>query len=56
MQAYIGPGLGGGIIAATFGIIFAVFAAIFGLLWFPLKRFLKDRKKKKIQKQNNKVD
>ena len=28
--AYIGPGLGGGVIAATIGIIVAIFAALFG--------------------------
>ena len=45
--AYLGPGIGGGIIAATLGVVIAIFAAIFGLIWFPLKRFLKRRKKKK---------
>ena len=54
-HAYLGPGLGGGVIAATIGIIVAIFATIFGLIWFPLKRFLKRRKEKKIQEQN-KVD
>ena len=42
-HAYLGPGIGGGVIAATIGIIVAIFAAIFGLLWFPIKRFLKKR-------------
>jgi|TARA_B100001964_G_C14024067_1_gene505213 hypothetical protein len=44
--AYIGPGMGGGIIAATLGIIVAIIAAIFGILYFPIKRFMKNRKKK----------
>ena len=44
---YLGPGLGGGIIFATLGIIVAIFAAIFGILWFPIKRFLKNKKKEK---------
>tara|TARA_B100000965_G_scaffold389613_1_gene395486 strand:+ start:353 stop:523 length:171 start_codon:yes stop_codon:yes gene_type:complete len=44
--AYLGPGMGGGFIAATIGIVVAIFAAIFGLLWFPIKRFLKKRKSK----------
>ena len=39
--AYMGPGIGGGIIVATLGVIIAIFAAIFGILWFPIKRFLK---------------
>ena len=45
--AYLGPGMGGGFIAATIGIVVAIFAAIFGILWFPIKRFLKKRKSKK---------
>jgi len=36
--AYLGPGIGGGVIAATIGIIIAIFAALFGLIWFPIKR------------------
>ena len=42
--AYLGPGVGGGVIAATIGIIVAIFAALFGLIWFPVKRMLKKRK------------
>jgi len=51
--AYIGPGMGGGVIAATLGIIVAIFAGIFGLIWFPVKRLIKNRKEKKKQ---NKID
>ena len=53
--AYLGPGVGGGFILATIGIIVAIFAALFGLIWFPVKRLLKKRKEKKEQQQN-KVD
>ena len=53
--AYLGPGVGGGVIAATFGIIVAIFAALFGLIWFPVKRLLKKRREKK-ENQQNKVD
>ena len=45
--AYLGPGVGGGVIAATIGVIVAIFAALFGLIWFPVKRLLKKRKEKK---------
>ena len=45
-EAYVGPGMGGGLIAAIVGIIFAIFAAIIGLLWFPIKRFFKKKKEK----------
>ena len=50
--AYLGPGIGGGILAATLGIVIAIFAGIFGLIWFPLKRILKKKKKNK----QNKID
>ena len=49
--AYLGPGIGGGILAATLGVVIAILAAIFGVIWFPLKRFFKRRKEKKIEKQ-----
>ena len=50
--AYLGPGVGGGVIAATIGIIVAIFAALFGLIWFPVKRLLKKRKENKSQDQS----
>ena len=52
--AYLGPGFGGGMIAATIGIVVAIFAALFGLIWFPLKRLFKKKKNKNVLK--NKVD
>ena len=42
--AYLGPGFGGGAIAATLGIIIAICAGLFGLIWFPIKRALKKNK------------
>ena len=50
--AYIGPGMGGGVVVATIGIVVAIFAALFGLVWFPIKRLLKNIKKKKKFKNN----
>ena len=38
--AYLGPGIGGGILLATVGVIVAILAAVFGLVWFPIKRLL----------------
>ena len=43
--AYIGPGMGGGVIAAVLGVIGAVLLALFGILYYPIKRMLKNRKK-----------
>ena len=46
--AYIGPGLGGGAIAAIFGFFAAIFLALWGILYYPIKRALKNRKVKKV--------
>ncbi len=43
--AYIGPGMGGGVIAAVLGVIGAVLLALFGILYYPIKRMLKNRRK-----------
>ena len=51
--AYIGPGLGGGTIVAVIGIVVAIFAAFFGILWFPIKRFVQKRRKAKQEKNQN---
>ena len=45
MYAYIGPGMSGGVIATILGIIGSIFLALFGILYYPIKRFLKKRKK-----------
>ena len=49
--AYIGPGMGGGVIAITLGFIAAIFLALFGILYYPIKRALKIRKEKRIASQ-----
>ena len=46
IYAYIGPGTSTGLIATVLGIIGSIFLAIFGILYYPIKRFLKNRKKK----------
>jgi len=50
--SYVGPGMAGGVIAATIGVVVAIIVAVFGLLWFSLKRFFKNRKEKKNKKDN----
>lgn len=44
-DAYVGPGLGVGAIAAFFGAVLAVLLAIVGVIWYPLKRLLNRRKR-----------
>ena len=53
--AYLGPGMGGGVIAAIFGIIAAFFLGLWGILYYPIKRALKNKKKKNtLSKKKNK--
>lgn len=42
--AYIGPSLSGGAVAATLGIVGSILLALFGVIYFPIKRALKRRK------------
>jgi hypothetical protein len=53
-NAYIGPGMAGGVIAAIIGIVIAILAAIFVIIWFPIKRLILKIKQKKSQDKNNK--
>ena len=48
LYAYIGPGMGGGVIAIVVGFFAAIFLALWGILYYPIKRALKRRKDKKI--------
>ena len=50
--AYIGPGMGGGVIAAIFGIIAAFFLGLWGILYYPIKRAFKNKKKKNKLSKN----
>jgi hypothetical protein len=47
IYGYVGPGLGGGLIATVLGIIVAIFLAIFGVLFYPIKRLIKNIKSRK---------
>jgi len=47
IMLYIGPGMGGGLLAVIWGIILAFFLSIVAFFWAPIKRlirFLKSRK------------
>ena len=52
LLAYIGPGMGGGVIAAIFGIVAAFFLGLWGILYYPIKRAFKNKNKKKILSKN----
>jgi hypothetical protein len=42
--AYIGPGSGLSAIGAFFALLTATIAALFGFLWYPIKRLLRKKK------------
>ena len=46
--AYIGPGMSGGVIAAIVGFFAAILLGLWGILYYPIKRALKNRKDKKM--------
>lgn len=45
-EAYVGPGLGAGTIGVILGFLASIVLALFALLWYPIKRFLKKKKSK----------
>jgi hypothetical protein len=45
--AYIGPGAGLSAIGAVLAIIAAVIVAIFGFLWYPIRRLMRNMRKNK---------
>ena len=46
--AYLGPGMGGGAITAIIGFFAAILLGLWGILYYPIKRALKNRKDKKM--------
>lgn len=49
-MAYVGPGTGIAAVGAFIAIAVGVIAAIFGFLWFPIKRMLRKRKQAEAEK------
>ncbi len=45
--------MGGGVISAIFGIIAAFFLGLWGILYYPIKRAFKNKKKKNTLSKNN---
>jgi hypothetical protein len=42
-QAYVGPGLGIGVVGAILGFLAAIVLAVIGMVWYPIKRMLRAR-------------
>lgn len=55
VYAYIGPGLGLGVIGTILGVLLSIFLAIFAIFWYPIKRLFKKIKnrKKKVKDEPN---
>lgn len=45
VSAYVGPGAGLSAIGSALALIGAVIMLIIGFLWYPIKRYLRGRKK-----------
>lgn len=43
-HAYIGPGLGAGVIGTILGILGSIFLALGAVLYYPFKRFMRRRR------------
>lgn len=51
-MAYIGPGAGAGLIATVLGVLAALVLAVFGIVYYPLKRFLTNRRNRRARKDD----
>ncbi len=47
MNWYIGPGLGGGVIALITGFFLTIFSFLVAVFWLPIKRTFKKIRQKK---------
>lgn len=43
-EAYVGPGMGLGVFAAVVGFLTAILLALAGMVWYPVKRMLRNRR------------
>ena len=50
VSAYIGPGLALGTIILAFGIVIVLLLAILAILYYPIKKMIKNNKLKKLKK------
>ena len=45
--AYIGPGMGGGLLIGIIGILLSIFIALGVVIYYPIKKLFNNKKKKK---------
>ena len=51
--AYVGPGMGAGVIATAIGFVVAICVGLFAFIYYPIKRIIKKKKKGKPQTAND---
>ena len=56
VHAYIGPGIGVGVIGVVLGILVAIVLAFFAILWYPVKRLFVKRTNQKEEKPGDSED
>jgi flagellar biogenesis protein FliO len=54
-QAYIGPGMGLGMAGVVLGLFVAFILLLAGLIWLPIRRFLRQRKQSRKESVNLKT-
>lgn len=52
--AYVGPGLGAGVIGVILGVLGSILLALFAIFWYPIKRLFK-RGGKSLEKESTKI-
>ena len=52
VQAYVGPGLGLGVIGVIAGVLLSIVMAILGIFWYPLKRMFKKKNNDETLNEN----
>jgi len=45
-QAYIGPGVGAGVVATVLGVVSSIFLLMAGIIYYPIKRTVKMLRRK----------
>ena len=51
--AYIGPGVAAGAVASVLGVLGSIVLGIFSVIYYPIKRLFKKRKKAKSARQES---
>jgi len=53
---YLGPGMGGGLLAAVFAFIIAIFLGLWAVVYYPLKRAWKNKRNDSQNSEEENID